>query len=146
MIDLCEASIKHYTIFVDGLHDFIRVACHARLVADYIATREEDTITRNYLARLKQHDITHDNILYIDVLLASVSQYLDEITLPVLIVLLEMPCILLVAQQNSQDNDEDGGNSSSNTNPINWVTLCKEGCSKAQKETGDEKKYCRNRP
>jgi hypothetical protein len=73
------------------------MACYARLVAEYVVTREEDTITRDHFARLKQHDITHDDILYIDVLLASVSQYLDKITLPVLMVPFEMPGILLIA-------------------------------------------------
>lgn len=122
------------------------MACHARLVAEYIVTRDEDTITRNHLARLKQHNIAHDNILYVDVLLASIAQYLDKTAFPVLVVLLETPCVLQVAQQNSQDNDEDSSNSSDATDPVKWSAFCKMGCSKAQKGAEGEKKCCRNRP
>jgi len=146
MIDFCKASVKHYTIAIDGLHDFIRVACQARLVADHIVTREEDTIARDHPSRLKQHDITNDNILYVDVPLASIAQYLDKTAFLVLVVLVETPCVLQVAQQNSQDNDEDSGNSSNATDPVNWGALCKECCSNAQKGAEGEKKYCRNRP
>lgn len=39
-------------------------------------------------------------------LLASVAQYPNKITLLVLVVLLDMLCILLVAQQTSQDNED----------------------------------------
>ena len=123
MIYFCDSSVKHYAVIIDGLHVFIRVACHARLVADHIVTREEDTIARNHFARLKQHDITNDNILYVDALLASIAQYLDKTAFLVLVVLVETPCVLQVAQQNSQDSDEDGSNSSNATDPVNWGAL-----------------------
>jgi len=145
MINTCGASIRRYTIVVCHLYDFIRMACHARLVAEYIVTREEDTVARNQLARLKQHDITHDNILYIDVPLAFVTQDFDKTTRFVLIVPQELPCILPVIQQESQDNDGDNGSSSNATNPVHHGSFCEGVCTKTQKETDGEKKYCRNR-
>jgi hypothetical protein len=118
MVSPCKAPVKRYTVVVTDLHDVISMACHARLVAENVVTREEDTVTRNHLAWLEKHDITHGNIIPINVLLASVTQDLDKTTFGNLVVPLELPCDLSVVQQNSEDNDEDCSNGSNAPGPV----------------------------
>ena len=78
-IKLREAPIPECNTFlVRKLLDRIRLACRAGLIAPYIVTREEYSIAGNNVAGLEQHDIAHDNVVYVDQLFSAITEGLDE--------------------------------------------------------------------
>ena len=85
-IKLCEAPIPECNTFlVRKLLDRVGLACRAGLIAPNIVTREEYSIAGNNVAGLEQHDIAHDNVVYVDQLFSTITENLDEAVFSLLV-------------------------------------------------------------
>jgi len=119
IVNAYDASSLRYTIVIGGLHDVIRMPGHARLVAGYVIPRKENAIARDNFARLEQHYITHDDLLYVNLLFPAVTQDPDKLTPRVLAPsgLFQPSFPFPVVSRTNQDDEEDSSNGSNAPDP-----------------------------
>ena len=106
-IKLCEAPIPECDAFL------VR-----KLLYPTRLSRRTHRSAGNNVAGLEQHNITHDNVVYVDQLFSAITEGLDETVFSLLVQSLELFLFLPVIYGSDTDDDKDSNKDSDALDPI----------------------------